>query len=61
MFYLEPNASKVAFYYFIQSLKEKGILWIDTQMTTPIIEQFGGKNISRKTFLNLLKQVTNNL
>jgi leucyl/phenylalanyl-tRNA---protein transferase len=57
MFMKEDNASKLALYTLITHLKEKGISWLDTQMVTSVVEQFGGMYISRPEFIARLKQV----
>lgn len=57
MFTIEDNASKQGFYTLISHLEYKGINWIDTQMVTPVVEQFGGIYISRPDFLRELQQV----
>ena len=57
MFTVEDNASKQGFYTLISHLESKGIHWIDTQMVTPVVEQFGGKYISRPDFLRRLQAV----
>jgi len=51
MFYKATNASKIALWGLIERLKENGIEWIDTQMVTPIVEQFGGKYVPRQEYL----------
>ncbi|WPU66194.1 leucyl/phenylalanyl-tRNA--protein transferase [Peredibacter starrii] len=57
MFTIEDNAAKQGFYTLISHLESKGINWIDTQMVTPVVEQFGGIYISRPDFLRELQQV----
>jgi leucyl/phenylalanyl-tRNA--protein transferase len=57
MFTLEDNASKQGFYALLMHLQSKGITWIDTQMVTEVVKQFGGIYIPRPAFLELLKQV----
>ncbi len=57
MFYEEANASKLALYTLLNILIEKKIPFIDTQMVTPIIESFGGENISRPDFMDLLSSI----
>ena len=57
MFTLEDNASKQGFYMLLKHLEEKGIKWIDTQMVTEVVKQFGGKYISRKEFMEMLKKI----
>lgn len=56
MFTKEDNASKYALYSLMLKLKDKGIEWLDTQMVTPVVEQFGGKYISRPVFLEMLSK-----
>lgn len=55
MFMVEDNASKQGLYTLIKHLQSRGITWLDTQMVTPVVEQFGGKYIPRKDFLNRLE------
>ena len=54
MFFLEPNASKIALVFLIKSLLSEGITWLDTQMISPIVESLGGKEISRNEFMKRL-------
>jgi leucyl/phenylalanyl-tRNA---protein transferase len=56
MFSKETNASKFGLLSLIHHLQDKGIKWLDTQMVTPVVEQFGGKFISREEFLARLKE-----
>lgn len=56
MFMLEDNASKQGFYTLLVHLKDKGINWVDTQMVTPVVQQFGGKYVPRPVFLKLLQK-----
>ena len=55
MFHLKTNASKIALVFLMEKLNECGIDWIDTQMTTPVVESLGGKLIQREEFMELLK------
>jgi leucyl/phenylalanyl-tRNA--protein transferase len=57
MFHKKDNASKVALFYLIEKLKEKGIKFIDTQMVTPVIESFGGKVIERDEFMKRINKL----
>jgi leucyl/phenylalanyl-tRNA--protein transferase len=57
MFHKESNASKLALYALICTLKKNNILWLDTQMVTPVIESMGGREIDRKLFLKELNKV----
>lgn len=41
MFHYETDASKVALYYLIQRLKERGIWLLDVQYLTPHLERMG--------------------
>ncbi len=55
MFYLQPNASKLALVRLIEFLRGHGILWMDIQMVTPALKSFGGKYILRKDYLERLE------
>lgn len=55
MFYLRPNASKLALVHLIRYLQARGHEWIDIQMLTPHMEAFGAKVIPRAQFLERLK------
>lgn len=54
MFHLEDNASKVALVSLLYLLKQRDIGWIDTQMVTSVIENLGGVEIPRDTFIKML-------
>lgn len=51
MFHHQTDASKLCLLYLIQDLKRRGLTWIDMQMVTPVVENLGGKYISREEFL----------
>jgi leucyl/phenylalanyl-tRNA--protein transferase len=55
MFYKESGASKLALFSLMESLKQKGITWLDTQMVTPVVQSLGGKEIRRSEFLERLQ------
>lgn len=57
MFTTEDNASKQGFYTLLMHLKSKGLSWIDTQMVTEVVKQFGGKYIPREDFMDRLDKV----
>ena len=57
MFTKGNNGSKLALYQLVLTLKEAGLSWLDTQMVTPAVEQFGGKYVARKEFLGLVSGV----
>ncbi|HVF51736.1 MAG TPA: leucyl/phenylalanyl-tRNA--protein transferase [Pyrinomonadaceae bacterium] len=54
MFYLRPNASKLALLHLVRHLAARGLDWIDIQMLTPHMRVLGAKNISRDDFLQRL-------
>ncbi len=56
MFFLRPNASKLALLFLIEHLKISGATWLDTQVMTPHFKIFGAKEITRAEFLNKLKE-----
>lgn len=56
MFYTEPNASKLALLFLIDHLKTRGAKWLDVQVMTPHMRALGAKEISRREFLDKLKQ-----
>ncbi len=58
MFHHVTNASKVAFVYLVEHLKNQGVGMIDCQMKTPLLTSFGGREIPRDNFMqNLVKLV----
>jgi leucyl/phenylalanyl-tRNA--protein transferase len=56
MFYLRPNASKLALLFLIEHLRERGLSWIDVQMITPHMQALGAKLISRERYLEKLAE-----
>jgi leucyl/phenylalanyl-tRNA--protein transferase len=56
MFYLRPNASKLALLYLVDRLASRGLDWMDVQVRTPHIERLGARTISRNDFLDRLQQ-----
>jgi leucyl/phenylalanyl-tRNA---protein transferase len=56
MFYLRPNASKLALLFLINHLRERGLSWIDIQMLTPHMQALGAKLISRNRYLEKLAE-----
>lgn len=57
MFTHEDNASKQGLYTLVHHLQEKGIKFLDTQMVTEVVRQFGGKYIPRQAFLRRLEEL----
>ena len=56
MFYVEPNASKLAFIHLIRHLRSRGATWLDCQVMTPHLASFGATEIDRTQFLERLRQ-----
>jgi leucyl/phenylalanyl-tRNA---protein transferase len=54
MFYLAPNASKLALLHLVDHLRERGLDWIDIQMMTPHMRRLGANTIAREEFLQKL-------
>jgi leucyl/phenylalanyl-tRNA--protein transferase len=54
MFYLRPNASRLALLFLIEHLAARGLDWLDIQMMTPHMKALGAKIISRDRFLEKL-------
>ena len=57
MFYTQPNASKIAFVNLVKWLKNQHVGLIDCQMKTPLLESFGGREISRDEFSQMLTKL----
>ncbi len=56
MFFKKSEASKVCLVHLVEELRQQGHTWIDIQMVTPLLEQFGGVYVPRSQFLKMLKQ-----
>jgi leucyl/phenylalanyl-tRNA---protein transferase len=54
MFYIRPNASKLALKSMIDDLINIGLSWIDTQVVTDFTFKIGAKEIDRNVFLKLI-------
>lgn len=54
MFYLEPDASKVAFIKLVERLQAQGVRIIDCQVETEHLRRFGAALIPRERYLALL-------
>ena len=59
MFHREPNASKLALLHLIELLRDRGAKWIDCQMLTPTLEQFGAREVKREEYMELLAAAVN--
>ncbi len=55
MFSISSDASKTAFVYLVENLRQWGYKLIDCQMTTDHLMRFGAEEIPRDTFLLLLR------
>ncbi len=58
MFHRVSDASKVALFYLIEHLRQKGFELLDIQMLTPITAQLGGVTLSRAEYLRRLAAAT---
>lgn len=58
MFYTQPNASKIAFHYLIQTLRQQGFELLDTQFINDNVKRFGAIEIPKANYLNLLRKAT---
>ena len=56
MFYRVSNASKVALVHLVRHLRERGFLLLDTQYTTPHLEQFGVRAVPRPAYEQHLRE-----
>jgi leucyl/phenylalanyl-tRNA--protein transferase len=54
MFYLRPNASKLALLHLIEHLEQRGLDWLDIQVMTPHMQALGARTITRAEFLDKL-------
>ncbi len=54
MFYLKPNASKLALLRLVEHLSGRGLAWLDIQVMTPHMHALGAKLIPRDEFLDRL-------
>jgi leucyl/phenylalanyl-tRNA--protein transferase len=56
MFHRVTNASKVALVALVERLRARGFVLLDTQWTTPHLEQFGAVEIPAKEYLRRLNE-----
>lgn len=56
MFYLRPNASKLALLHLVEHLAARGLGWLDVQVMSPHMERLGANNVSRDAFLDRLDE-----
>lgn len=56
MFSRKPDASKIALVHLVEWLRGEGFLVLDTQWMTDHLRQFGGQEIPREDYFNLLDE-----
>jgi len=56
MFYHETDASKCALIHAVKHLSAKGVTWMDVQMLTPLLVNFGAEEIPRDQFMTRLQR-----
>jgi leucyl/phenylalanyl-tRNA--protein transferase len=56
MFHNQPNASKVAFHYLMERLKERGFRLLDTQFINDNVKRYGAIEISKEEYLIRLQE-----
>lgn len=56
MFHLVDDASKLALWFAVEHLSARGVTWLDCQMLTPLLKNFGAKEVPRAVFLKMLSQ-----
>lgn len=56
MFHTVSNASKVAFHYLIENLKQRGFELLDTQFINDNVRRYGAIEIPKSEYIRLLKR-----
>jgi leucyl/phenylalanyl-tRNA--protein transferase len=56
MFFLQPNASKLALLFLVDHLRSRGSTWLDVQVMTDHMKALGARDIDRREFLDKLKE-----
>ena len=56
MFHLIPEASRAALAFLVDTMKRHNMPLLDSQQKTPHMERMGGQEISRKEYLQILKE-----
>jgi len=56
MFYLKPDASKLALIFFCEILKENGIKYIDCQVPSGHLASMGGKIYKKNEFIPIIRK-----
>lgn len=60
MFFHASGASKAALIFTVEELKKRGVGWMDTQMVSPLLKTFGGRELSRAAFMKRLASALKN-
>lgn len=55
MFSTRPNASKVALYYLVRHIRERGFTLLDVQFQTPHLARLGAIEVSQTRYRQLLR------
>jgi leucyl/phenylalanyl-tRNA--protein transferase len=55
MFFVRPNASKVAFAFLVAYLRSKGYLLLDAQIMNPHLERLGAIEIAHEAYMEQLE------
>ena len=55
-FHRKTDASKVALYYLVEHMKEKGLTLLECQFLTPHLKSLGAIEVSDHEYLDLLKE-----
>jgi len=58
MFYLKPDASKLALIYFCNILKDNGIEYIDCQVPSEHLGRMGGKVYKKEEFIPIIQKAS---
>lgn len=56
MFHEVPNASKVAFHYLMENLRQRRFKLLDTQFINDNVKRFGAIEIPKRQFMKILKE-----
>lgn len=59
MFHLQTDCSKIALCELVFRMKQKGMILLDTQFSTPHLERFGVKSIPDSEYYALLRKAIN--
>ena len=59
MFYLKPNASKLALLHMLETLRAHGLTWLDVQVLNPFTTKLGAINVPRERFQEMLTWAVN--